>query len=609
MALANHESYSCARALFGDSIVPTEGWLTIFVVTFCVGLLVSNRYPADAVMVGGLTLLLLTGVVTPDQALSGLANEGMVTVGVLYVVVSGLQETGGIAWMSQSLLGRPKTLANAQIRLMGPVAALSAFLNNTPVVAMFIPAVQDWARRHNLSVSYLMMPLTYAAIAGGACTLIGTSTNLVVNGLIRSGTEFSGIGMFDLAWVGLPILALVILFTILFSAKLLPERRSALSQLANAREYTVEMLVEPGSPLDGQTIEDAGLRHLPGLYLVEVNREGLLLPAVSPTTRLCGGDRMLFAGSVESVVDLQKIRGLKLATDQVFKLDSPRHKRCLVEAVISESFPLLGKSIREGRFRTVYQAAILAVARNGGRIAGKVGDIVLRPGDTLLLEAHPSFVERWRRTREFLLVSRLDDSTPLRHEKAWLAIAIIAGMVMAVTVGWLSMLESAMLAAGLMLLTRCTSPSNAHRAVDWQVLIVIAASFGIGTALQSSGVAEAVAGSAIGLTGNNPWITLALIYLTTAIFTNLITNNAAAVLMFPIALASAERLEVSIMPFAIAIMTAASASFATPIGYQTNLMVQGPGGYTFADYLRLGLPLTVLAGVLTVAIAPLVWPF
>lgn len=586
-----------------------EGWLTVGVVLFCVGLLASNRYPADVVMVGGLTLLLLGGVVTPQQALAGMANEGIITVGVLYVVVSGLQETGAIAWMSQSLLGRPRTVAGAQGRLMAPVATLSAFLNNTPVVAMFIPAVQDWARRHNLSVSHLMMPLTYAAIAGGACTLIGTSTTLVINGLIRSDTELPGIGMFDLAWVGLPILVLTIFFTLGLSTKLLPERRSALTQLADAREYTVEMLVEAGSPMAGKTIEQAGLRNLPGMYLVEVNRDGLLLPAVSPTTRLRDGDRMLFTGSVESVVDLQKIRGLKLATNQIFKLDSPRHQRCLVEAVISESFPLLGKSIREGRFRTVYQAAILAVARNGRRIPGKVGDIVLRPGDTLLMEAHPAFVERWHRTRDFLLVSRLDDSTPLRHDRAWLAIAIMAGMVTAVTAGWFSMLESAMLAAGLMLLTRCTSPSVAHRVVNWQVLIVIAASFGIGNALQSTGVAATVAGTVTNLTADNPWVALALVYATTAIFTNLITNNAAAVLMFPIAVASAQRLEASVMPFAIAIMVAASASFATPIGYQTNLMVQGPGGYTFSDYLRLGLPLTVLAGVLTVVIAPLIWQF
>jgi di/tricarboxylate transporter len=586
-----------------------EAWLTVAVVALCIGLLASSRYPPDIVMVGGLTLLLVAGVVTPAQALAGLSNEGMVTVGVLYVVVSGLEETGGTAWVSQSLLGRPRSLAGAQLRLMAPVAALSAFLNNTPVVAMFIPAVQDWAKRNGLSPSHLMMPLTYAALAGGICTLIGTSTNLVVNGLLTAHGASPGIGMFDLAWVGLPVLLLTFAFVALLGRRLLPERRSAISQFADAREYTVEMLVDPGSPLDGATVEDAGLRQLPGMYLVEVDRDGQIIPAVSPQERLRGGDRLLFAGVVESVVDLQKVRGLKPATDQVFKLSSPRHQRCLVEAVVSGSFPLLGKSVREGRFRTLYQAAVIAVARNGERIQRKIGDIVLRPGDILLLEAHPSFLERYRNARDFLLVSRLDNSRPPRHERAWVAVLVMAGMVTAATAGWLSMLQAAMLAAGLMILTRCTSASVARRAVDWQVLLVIAASFGIGSALEVTGAAGVVAGSLVGLAEGSAWATLALVFAVTAAFTNLVTNNAAAVLMFPIALASAERLEVSVMPFAIGIMVAASASYATPIGYQTNLMVQGPGGYHFSDYLRMGLPLTLLAGALTVALVPVAWPF
>lgn len=586
-----------------------EAWLTAAVVLLCIGLLATNRHPPDVVMLAGLTLLLLAGVITPAEALGGLANEGMVTVAVLYVVVSGLEDTGATGWFSQRLLGRPRSLADAQVRLMAPVAGLSAFLNNTPVVAMFIPAVQDWARRNNLSVSHLMLPLSYAAIAGGTCTLIGTSTNLVVNGLLKTDTQATGLGMFDLAWVGVPMLLLTLAFTALLGRRLLPVRRSMLSQLADARQYTLEMLVEPGSLLDGRGIEDAGLRQLPGMFLVEVNREGLLLPAVSPKTLLRGGDRLLFAGAVESVADLNKIRGLKPATDQVFKLDSPRHQRCLLEAVVSESFPLLGRSIREGRFRTFYQAAIIAVSRNGQRLAGRIGDIVPRPGDSLLLEANPAFVERWRHARDFLLVSRLDNSTPPHHEKAGMALGIMLLMVVLVTVGWLSMLESAMLAAGLMLLARCTSASEARRSVDWQVLLVIAAAFGLGTALHNSGAAAALAGWLLWLAGDDPHAALALVFLATAVFTNLITNNAAAVLMFPIALATAERLDVNIMPFAVAIMMAASASFATPIGYQTNLMVQGPGGYTFADYLRMGLPLTLLAGIVTVVITPLVWGF
>jgi di/tricarboxylate transporter len=586
-----------------------EAWLTIIVVLLCIGLLSTNRHPPDVVMLAGLTLLLLAGVLTPAEALSGLANEGMVTVAVMYVVVSGLEETGGTAWVSQSLLGRPRSVVHAQVRLMAPVATLSAFLNNTPVVAMFIPAVQDWAKRHNISVSYLMLPLSYAAIAGGTCTLIGTSTNLVVNGLLLKETDAPGLGFFDIAWVGIPTLIVTIAFVALFGRRLLPERQSAISRLADAREYTVEMLVEHHSPLDGKTIEDAGLRQLPGMYLVEVDRDGHILPAVSPKTSLRGGDRLLFAGVVDSVLDLQKIRGLKPATDQVFKLHAPRHQRCLVEAVVSESFPLLGKSIREGRFRTLYQAAIIAVARNGERIQSKIGDIVPRPGDTVLMETHPSFLERYRNSRDFLLMSRLDNSTPPRHERAWLSVLVMVGMVLLAAFDILSMLESAMLSAGLMLLLRCTSASSARKAVDWQVLLVIAASFGMGIALEKTGAANAVAGGLLALAGDDPWATLALVYLATSVFTNLITNNAAAALMFPIALAAAARLDVSVLPFAIVIMKAASASFATPIGYQTNLMVMGPGGYTFSDYFRLGIPVTVLTGALTVLIAPLVWPF
>jgi len=584
-----------------------KAWYTLAVVAVCIGLLVTRRQASDVILMAGLTLLLLGGVLSPGEALAGLSNEGMVTVGVLYIVVSGLRETGAIGWIGNHVLGRPRSLPHAQLRLMLPVAALSAFLNNTPVVAIFIPAVQDWARRHRLAISRLMIPLSYAAIAGGTCTLIGTSTNLVVNGLLLRETG-RGIGMFELAWAGLPMVFLVVLVTLLFS-RLLPQRLSALSQFADAREYTMEMLVAPGSPLEGRSIEDAGLRHLPGMYLAEIDRECRLIPAVSPQECLRGGDRLLFTGNIDSIPDLYRINGLVPATDQVFKLDSPRHECCLVEAVVSDSFPLAGKSIRAGHFRNRYNAVVIAVARNGRRLRRRVGDIVLRPGDTLLLETRHSFLEQYRNTRDFLLVSPLDNFQLPRHERGWIATGIIALMVLTVTLGWLSMLQAAMLAAGLMIATRCTTGAQARNAVDWQVLVVIAASFGIGTALQTTGVAHAIADSVISGTGGAPWMILGLVYLVTAGFSAVVTNNAAAVIMFPIAMASARQLSVDAMPFAITIMVAASASFATPIGYQTNLMVYGPGGYHFTDYLRIGLPLTLLGGITTVLIVPLVWPF
>lgn len=586
-----------------------EAWFTLGVTILILILLAATNVGADIILMGGLTLLLVTGILSPGEALAGLSNEGMVTVGVLFVVVAGLQDTGTISWLSYTLLGRPRGLRGAQVRLMGSVSFLSAFLNNTPVVAMFIPAVREWARRNQFPVSKLMLPLSYAAIFGGTCTLIGTSTNLVVNGMLIADAGQPGMAVFEIAWVGLPAALAGSLYLLFIGRWLLPDRKPPITVGDDPREYTVEMLVDPAGPLVGKTIEEAGLRNLPGLYVIEIDREGEIRPAVAPTERLRASDRLVFAGVVESVVDLQRLRGLTPATNQVFKLDEPRTSRLLVETVVSNTCALIGKSIKEGQFRKVYGAAVIAVARNGERLRMKIGDIVLRPGDTLLLEAPPRFIEQQRNSRDFFLVSPIDDTGPPRHEKAPLAIGIAGAMVALATFGVLSMLKAAMLAAVMMILTRCCSVRTARRSIEWEVLIVIAAAFGVGRALDRTGAASTLANSLIDLARSNPWVALAIVYVVTGLFTEMITNNAAAVLVFPIALAASRDLGVDFRPFAIAVMMAASASFATPIGYQTNLMVQGPGGYRFRDYLRVGLPLNVLLGTITVVLVPFIWPF
>ena len=585
-------------------------WFTLGVVASCFCALACSRAAPDVIMSGGLTLLLVSGILTPQEALSGLANEGMVTVAVLYIVVSGVRNTGGLEWVIQRLLGQPRSETGAQARLMTQAAGLSAFLNNTPVVALLVPAVQDWAKRNRFSVSRLMIPLSYASIAGGTCTLIGTSTNLVLNGLLVSETGLPPLGLFELAWVGIPLVLLVVGYVLLTSRWLLPERVPVVTRYDDAREYTVEMLVEPGSPVDGISIREAGLRQLPGLYLTGIERDGRQLACVAPEEEIKGNDRLQFAGVVESVVDLQKIRGLKPATPQVDKLAAPRHARSLTEAVLSDSSPLVGRSICEGRFRNRYNAVVIAVARNGRRLSEKIGDIIMRPGDTLLLETGAGFfLGQQASSRDFYLVSRLPDSSPPRHERAGLALSILALMVLMATAGWLSMLDAAMLAAGMMIFTRCTTGRMARQSVDWQVLIVIAASFGIGTALQKTGAAGSVAETLIHLSQGEPWSALLMVFLVTALLSSIITNNVAAVLMFPIVVALSETIGASLLPFVITIMIAASASFATPIGYQTNLMVYGVGGYRFADFLRIGIPLTLFAGVLTLILVPLIWPF
>ncbi|MES9958675.1 MAG: SLC13 family permease [Sedimenticola sp.] len=586
-----------------------EAWFVLTVVLLCIGLLASNRFSPDLILMGGLTLFLVTGVISPQQALAGLSNEGMVTVAVLYIVVTGFRETGGINWIVDWVLGLPRSLAHAQLKVMAPVAALSAFLNNTPVVAIFIPAIDDWAKRNRLSVSKLMLPLSYAAIAGGTCTLIGTSTNLVINGLVISETDFPSFGILDLVWIGVPVTLVVFFYVLVTQRWLLPERRPPVNLIADAREYTVEMMVEPGSPLVGKSIEQAGLRQLPGLYLIEIEREGQVLTAVAPHERLKGNDHLVFVGVVDSVIDLQRIAGLQPATSQIFKLDSRREERCLTEAVISNTSPLVGKTIREGRFRSIYNAAIIAVARNGETIHAKIGDIKLRAGDTLLMVSHPVFMEQHHNSKDFFLVGSLCDVRPVRHKRAPVAMLVLFAMVTSVALGFLSMLKAAMLAAGLMIITRCTTGRIARRAVDWQVLVVIAASFGIASAMQNSGAASWIAQWLLSFAQGIPHVTLALVFITTALLSAMATNNAAAVIMFPIALSTSQSLGVSFLPFAVTIMVAASASFATPIGYQTNLMVYGAGGYHFKDYLYFGGPLTLVVGIATVLIVPLAWSF
>ncbi|NDH95816.1 MAG: SLC13 family permease, partial [Planctomycetia bacterium] len=339
--------------------------------------------------------------------------------------------------------------------------------------------------------------------------------------------------MFDITWLGVPLLIVGFSYLMLASRSswLLKDRRPAMSAGDDPREYSLEMLVEQGSPLAGRTIEQAGLRGLHGLFLMEIDRAGHVLTAVEPTERLETGDRLVFVGIVESVVELQKIRGLRPATDQVFQLDGPRSERTLVEAVVSNSCPLVGRTIRAGQFRSTYDAVIIAVARNGERLRKKIGDIVLQPGDTLLLEASPRFLNRQRTNRDFYLVSEVAGAKTPRHDLAWIACTILAAMVTAATLELVPMVTAAMMAATAMVAAGCIGPNEARRSIEWETLLLIAASFGLARAIDKTGLAELIAQSTIGAAGDRPYLVLAAIYLVTMLFTETMSNNAAAVLI------------------------------------------------------------------------------
>lgn len=589
--------------------MPLDAWLTLFIVVAVFALMAFTRIGADMILLGAVIVLFTLGVIEPQEALAGFSSSGLFTVAFMYVLVASIRQTGGIDLIIRYVLGRPKNEGGALLRLLVPVAGMSAFLNNTPVVATYIPAVLSWSRRLSLPAHRFLMPLSFASILGGTVTLFGTSTNLVVNGMLAEMDPSLALGLFDIAWVGLPVAVVGVAYLLLVGRYLLPRRRGAEQVFENPREFTIEMEVDPQGPLVDKSVEEAGLRHLQELFLVEIERAGNVVSVVGPGEKLKGGDRLVFAGTSAGAVELQQVRGLAPSYHGESSLQKDFKERRLVEAVVSDQCQFVGQRIRDGHFRTQYGAAVLAVCRSGERVAGNLGQIRLQPADVLLLEARPPFIERHRQSRDFLLISQVNGAARPVHEKAWLAWSILLGVVALSTFGVLSLLNAAMLGAALAVLTGCCSIGAAKRSLDTQVLLTIAASFGLGAAMESSGAAQALATAGLDLAAGNPWLLLVIVYALVALLTALITNNAAAVITFPLVITSAQSLGVSPMPYVVAVMFAASASFITPIGYQTNLMVYGPGGYRFGDYLRVGGLLNLLVAFVALPLIPLIWPF
>lgn len=595
-----------------------EGYFCLATTALVLYGLISN-YAPDALLLGAVVLVLLAGIVTPEEAFSGFANPEMLTVAALFVVAAALRETGALDTLGRWVFGRARTERSALTRMAASVTAMSGFLNNTPIVAMFIPLVTSWCKKNQVAPSRLLLPLSFFTILGGTCTLIGTSTNLVVNGLMRQASEadpalqpsLAPMTLFEMARVGVPLAVVGVLYLVLIGYRLLPNRKDFFEQLReSSREYLVNLEVQNGCRLINQTVEDAGLRRLPGLFLVEITRGHQILSPVPPNQVLEHGDILTFTGIAATIVDLEKIPGLvPVGADGYESHVVNRRGRVLCEAVVSGTSPCVGKTVRRANFRGTYNAAIIAVHRNGERLKGKVGDITLRSGDTLLLQTDPSFQRTHRNDPDFLLVSGVDDSRPVRSDKTIVAALLLVILIVLMATGVVRTVTSAFFIAGMMVLTRCISAADARQGIDWQTLLTIGSAFGFGKALVNSGCVEVVSAAVVEHASTlGPYFVLFCVYAVTAIFTELITNNAAAALVFPFAVSMATHLGVSPRPFAIAVMFAASASFITPIGYQTNLMVFAAGGYRFTDYIRIGLPLALLAIVCSLALIPIFWP-
>ncbi|GJQ64620.1 MAG: sodium:sulfate symporter [Melioribacteraceae bacterium] len=580
-------------------------WFTLALFLILTLVLVKEWVFPEIALFSVLMLLVVGKVITVEEALSGFANEAMLIIGLLFVIAGSFKSTGILDKIADLIFTEKKVkYPSTLVKLLFPLAGLSAFLNNTPIVAMIIPVVKKWAEKNEVSVSKFLIPISYATIFGGMCTLIGTSTNLIIHGLmIENGIP--GFSFFELSIVGIPLTIVGIGYLILFGEKLLPDSKLTKAQIGEStREFVIELKVTDQFAGIGKSVEDAGLRHLTGLYLFQIERNGEILTPVGPDETIFLEDRLFFTGLPKTIIELQKTKGLELLKHSHFDLkyyDSDKIKS--YEVVVSPGSKFLGKNPRELKFREKYGAVILAIHRNGERIKKKIGDIRLKAGDTLLLLAGKDFKSQWYNSEQFSLVSVTEQVPSKPRWHGYFSVLVFITLLVLATLGIIPLVSAVGISAVLLILTRSITGNNIIYSIDFKVLIVIASSFGIAIAMEKSGVGDFFANMIINFAGNFGTLAVMVsLFVLTVLYTNFITNNTAAVMMFPIAYSLSVKMGIGIHPLAVLIAIGASNSFATPISYQTNLMVYGPGGYRFKDYFRIGFPLQILLGVLSIAI-------
>ncbi|MBN2800342.1 MAG: SLC13 family permease [Deltaproteobacteria bacterium] len=583
---------------------PDAALTLVVVVGVAVGM-ARDRWGPDLVMFTGLAVLVVAGVIDPEAALRGFANPALMTIASLFIVAVALQETGALLLISRVVFGKTRNPRLALVRMVVPSAVMSGFMNNTPIVAMLIPVVQAFAKRVGESPSRFLMPLSFAAILGGSTTLIGTSGNLVVSGMLADAGQ-GPLGMFEISAVGVPVAVVGVLYLVTVGTKLLPARLAPDEHVGDgAVEYLAEVVIEPSSPLVDRTVEGADLRHLPGLFLVEIRRSsGRVVRPVAPETRLAAEDHLVFTGLAHTVKDLTAFPGLRPLDATSLEAEEE-----IFQVVVSHRSDMVGRTVRDANFRRRFGAAILAVHRAGERIEEKIGDIALRPGDTLMLIASPGFLETHRHNANFYLASALEGEGPKRWRHAQLSLGVLGLLVVLPALTGLSMTVAAMGAVGVLLATGSVSPRRARAAVNWPVLVVIGAALGIAQAMEQSGAAAWVAKGLLELSAPfGPRGTLAAVYLLGLVFASLVSNAAAAALVFPVAWGAATAAGLDPRPFAVGVALASSAVFSTPMSY-AHLLIWSPGGYRYSDFVRMGLPLNLLVFAVAMALIPLAWPF
>lgn len=569
--------------------------IVVLVLVAMLGALVTRRVSPTVGVVGALLSLYLLDVIDAAQALGGFASSAPATIAALYVVAGAIERSGALLPMSQRVLGRGSS-ASALFRMCVSSAGLSAVMANTPIVAMFIGPVTRWSERREMAASRFLMPLSFAAILGGTLTVIGTSTNLVASDLIQAA-GMEPLGLLEPARLGLPVAVAGLILLITLGPRLLPER-GRIDNSTVERPFTISLHVVPGGPLDEKTVADGGLRQLGAVFLVGVEHDGVLTAPVAPEHELRGGDRITFAGQVDHVVELERVPGLVLEEGkQILKLDGGEH--AWFEAVVGAGSPLIGRTLKQAGFRSRYQAAVVALHRSGEGRTDALGETRVQVGDSMLLVADSGFAERYKNRSDFLLIQRRTEPPPTAAVHAKRSLLILAMVTVLALTGVVDVLRAAVLGAAATVALGALTPRQARDSVDLNVVILVAASIGVGSAADSSGLATRLADVVLDAFG---WIGLwgvaFGVVLATIALTEMITNAGAVSLMIPIALRAASEAGGDPRLFALGVTLAASASFLTPIGYQTNTMVYGPGRYRFTDYLRLGMPMTAVVLVI-----------
>ncbi len=580
-----------------------EAWLTLAVVTLAVLVLTRDLISPAVAFMAAVVVLLVAGVITPADAFQGFSNPAPITVAALYVLARAVEKSGALHPIVRATLGTAKSVRGALARMTVPVAAASAFVNNTPIIAMLSPQIGEWADRRGDSASRYLMPLSFAAILGGMTTLIGTSTNIVVSGLLEAEGH-DPFTMFELTRIALPMALAGLVVTILASPALLPDRLPPRQEArAGGRSFSVRMIVEPGGPLDGLRMDEMWSALPKGATMVYFERDGEGAGQPHPDTVLRGGDFLTMLGDTDVVLELHDVSGLASSQQPHLPFEFRSSRHAYFEAVIAPESRLVGRSLIDIRFLARYQATVVAIHRAGEPVHGHLAKAPLKPGDTLMVIADRGFGDRWRGRNDFMLVSRLGAPAPALSPKAGIVLAVAAAIVLGAAFQILPILHLSLLGALALVVFGILTPNEAKDAIDFDVIVVIGAAFGLAAAVTESGLGQGTATLvADTLGGFGPQGAMAGIILITVTLSSIITNNAAAALVLPIAMSTAADFGIEARAAAVAVALSASASFMTPIAYQTNLMVYGPGGYRFGDYARLGTPLTLLVMVALIVV-------